>query len=202
MAIGVERVPVGIRLPSAMPRMVRVHQRFPRPRLDDIPAAVRTELRRLDLRTRLRPRARIAVTAGSRGIRDIVPILRTVVDELRTAGADPLLIAAMGSHGGGTDEGQRRLLEHLGITPAAVGAPLSTSMDTVELGRTPSGFVVYCDRVAAGCDGILAVSRIKPHTGFSHPFGSGVMKMLGVGLGKAPGAAQIHQHHERQDYYA
>jgi hypothetical protein len=193
LAIGVERIPAGIRVPSAMPRMVRVHQRFPRPRLDDVPAAVRAEMRRLDLRARVRPRARIAVTAGSRGIRDIVPVLRTVVDELRTAGADPLLIAAMGSHGGGTDEGQRRLLEHLGISPATVGAPLSTSMDTVELGRTPSGFVAYCDRVAAGCDGILAVSRIKPHTGFSHPFGSGVMKMLGVGLGKAPGAAQIHQ---------
>ncbi|HEX9246540.1 MAG TPA: hypothetical protein VGA35_10300, partial [bacterium] len=97
MAIGVERIPAGIRVPSAMPRMVRVHQRFPRPRLDDVPAAVRAEMRRLDLRTRVRPRARIAVTAGSRGIRDIVPVLRTVVDELRTAGADPLLIAAMGS---------------------------------------------------------------------------------------------------------
>src|SRR5207302_1876802 len=111
LAIGDERIPAGIRVPSAMPRMVRVHQRFPRPRLDDVPAAVRAEMRRLDLRTRVRPRARIAVTAGSRGIRD----------------------------------------------------------------------------------GILVVSRIKPHTGFSHPFGSGVMKMLGVGLGKAPGAAQIHQ---------
>ncbi len=173
--------------------MARVRQRFPRPRVEDVPAAVRAELRRLALGARIRPGGRIAVTAGSRGIQDIVPILRAVVGEVRAVGGDPLLVAAMGSHGGGTDEGQRRLLQHLGITPESVGAPLVTSMETVELGRTPSGLVAYCDRNAAACDAILAVSRIKPHTGFSQPFGSGVMKMLGVGLGKAPGAAQIHQ---------
>ncbi len=173
--------------------MAPVQQRFPRPRVEDIPSTVREELRRLNLAARIRPGSRIAVTAGSRGIRDIVPILRAAVESLREAGAEPLLVAAMGSHGGGTEEGQRRLLEHLGITPASIGAPLATSMETVELGRTPSGFVAYCDRNAVGCDGILAVSRLKPHTGFSTPFGSGLMKMLGVGLGKAPGAAQIHQ---------
>ena len=193
MVIGVERIPAGVSVPNAVPPMARVHQRFRRPRLDDIPPAVRAELRRLDLRTRIRPGARIAVTAGSRGIRDIVPILHTVVEEVRKAGGEPLLVGAMGSHGGGTEEGQRRLLAHLGITAEAVGAPLSTSMETVALGRTPRGFVAYCDRVAAGCDGILAVNRVKPHTGFGQPFGSGLMKMLGVGLGKAPGATQIHQ---------
>lgn len=170
-----------------------MHQRFPRPRLEDVPAAVRAELRSLALAERIRPGARIAITAGSRGIRDIVAILRAIVEEVRAAGGDPLIVAAMGTHGGGTDEGQRRLLQHLGVTPESVGAPLATSMETVELGRTPGGFVAYCDRNAAACDGIVAVNRIKPHTGFSRPFGSGVMKMLGVGLGKAPGAAQIHQ---------
>jgi hypothetical protein len=193
MVIGVERIPAGVGVPSVLPRMVRVTQRFRRPRVEDVPAGVRAELRRLDLRARIRPGARIAITAGSRGIRDSVPILQAAVDEVRAAGGDPLLIAAMGSHGGGTAEGQRQLLAHLGMTPESMGAPLVTSMETVELGRTPRGFVAYCDRVAAGCDGILAVNRIKPHTGFSRPFGSGLMKMLAVGLGKAAGAAQIHQ---------
>jgi hypothetical protein len=193
MPIGVERVPAGVVLPAALPRMARVRQRFPRPRIDDVPAAVRGALRGLPLSGRLRAGSRVAITAGSRGIRDIVPVLRTVAAEIRAAGGEPLLVGAMGSHGGGTEEGQRRLLAHLGVTPEAVGAPLSTSMETVELGRTPGGLVAYCDRVAASCDGILVVNRIKPHTGFSHPFGSGLMKMLGVGLGKAPGATQIHR---------
>jgi Domain of unknown function (DUF362) len=193
MSVGVAQIPSGVRVPTTIPRMSRVHQRFPRPRVDDVAAAVRAELGRLDLRARVRTGGRIAVTAGSRGIRDIVPILRAVVEVVGEAGAEPLLVAAMGSHGGGTEEGQRRLLEHLGVTPQSVGAPIATSMETVELGRTPSGFVAYCDRHAAACDGILVVNRLKPHTAFGAPFGSGLMKMLGVGLGKAPGATQIHQ---------
>ena len=193
MSVGVEQIPSGVRVPHTVPRMARVHQRFPRPRVADVAATVRTELDRLDLRIRIRPGSRIAVTAGSRGIRDIVPILRAAVDVLREAGAEPLLVAAMGSHGGGTEEGQRRLLQHLGVTAESIGAALATSMETVELGRTPNGFVAYCDRNAAACDGILAVNRLKPHTAFGTPFGSGLMKMLGVGLGKAAGATQIHQ---------
>jgi hypothetical protein len=193
MSVGVEHIPSGVRVPKTVPRMARVHQQFPRPRVEDVPAAVRAELGRLDLRARIRPGSRVAVTAGSRGIRDIVPILRAAVEALRDAGAEPLVVAAMGSHGGGTEEGQRRMLRHLGVTPESIGAPLATSMETVELGRTSNGFVAYCDCNAAACDGILAVNRLKPHTAFGTPFGSGLMKMLGVGLGKAPGATQIHQ---------
>ena len=193
MVIGIERIPAGISLPAALPRMVRVHQQFPRPRVDDVAGAVRTALRRLDLASRVRPGARVAITAGSRGIRDLAAILRGIVDDVRRLGGEPVLVAAMGSHGGGTEDGQRRLLAHLGITPEAMGAPVSSSMEAVEVGRTPGGHVTYCDRVAASCDGILVVNRIKPHTGFSSPFGSGLMKMLGVGLGKAAGASQIHR---------
>ena len=99
----------------------------------------------------------------------------------------------MGSHGGATSEGQRKLLAHLGITEETIGAPILTDMDVVELGRTPSGLIAYCDRNAAECDGILVINRVKPHTGFAEPFGSGLLKMLAVGLGKVPGAAQIHR---------
>jgi len=176
---------------SAFPKMAPIRVTFPRPRVTDVRAAVCTQLDGLrlpDLRGR-----RVAVTAGSRGIRDIVPVLSAVVAWLRERGADPVLVAAMGSHGGATSDGQRALLAHLGITPASVGAPLLTDMEAVELGRTPDGLVAYCDRNAASCDGILVVNRIKPHTAFAEPFGSGLLKMLAVGLGKAPGAAQIHR---------
>jgi hypothetical protein len=171
--------------------MARAHVTFPRPRISDVPAAVRRELETLPLPP-LRGR-RVAVTAGSRGIRDIVPILAATVAWVRGHGGDPVLVAAMGSHGGGTEEGQRRVLAHLGITAESVGAPLMTSMDTVELGRTPRGLIAHCDRNAAACDGILVVNRVKPHTAFADPFGSGLLKMIAVGLGKAPAAAQIHR---------
>lgn len=177
--------------PSAYPKMARVEVTFPRPHLEQLEVAVRNELARVPL-PNLTGR-RVIVTAGSRGIRDIVPILAATVSGLRARGAQVEVVAAMGSHGGGTAEGQSRLLGHLGITPESVGAPIVASMEVVELGRTGSGLVAYCDRHAAASDGILVVNRIKPHTAFAEPFGSGLLKMVAVGLGKAPGAAQIHR---------
>ena len=172
--------------------MHAVVRRLPRPRVPDPERATGEALATLGLEARVRGR-RVAVTAGSRGIHDIVAVLRGAVAHLRRCGAEPIIVAAMGSHGGGTSEGQRRVLTHLGVTEAAVGAAISTAMETEVVGRTPQGLGAYCDRVAAGCDGILVVNRIKPHTAFSEPFGSGLMKMLGVGLGKVEGASQIHR---------
>jgi hypothetical protein len=177
--------------------MHAVTRRLPRPRVADPEQATASALAALDIDGRVRGR-RIAVTAGSRGIRDIVAVLRGAIAHLRRCDADPVVVAAMGSHGGGTREGQRRVLTHLGITEAAVGAPISTAMEAEVLGHIPwphdpRGLVVYCDRVAAACDGVLVVNRIKPHTAFAEPFGSGLMKMLAVGLGKVEGAAQIHR---------
>ena len=172
--------------------MHAVVRRLPRPHVADPERSTGEALATLGLEARVRGR-RVAVTAGSRGIHDIVAVLRGAVAHLRRCGAEPIIVAAMGSHGGGTSEGQRRVLTHLGVTEAAVGAAISTAMETEVVGRTPQGLGAYCDRVAAGCDGILVVNRIKPHTAFSEPFGSGLMKMLGVGLGKVEGASQIHR---------
>ncbi|MDQ7848709.1 MAG: lactate racemase domain-containing protein [Armatimonadota bacterium] len=174
----------------ALPPLVEVEQTFPRPRLADVAEAVREGLR--PLMAALRGR-RIAVTAGSRGIRDIVPALQGAVQAIRDAGAEPVVLAAMGSHGGGTAEGQLRVLTHLGITAQALGAPVISSMEVVELGRTPGGYTVYLDRRAAECHGVIVLNRIKPHTAFIDRFGSGLLKMLAIGLGKAPGAAQAHR---------
>ncbi len=174
------------------PAMHPVRQDLSGPRIDDVEAATHRALARLELARRVGGK-RIALTAGSRGIAQIASVLRAAVDHLRACGADPLVVGAMGSHGGGTSEGQRRLLAHLGITEETVGAPISTQMQTQVIGHTPGGLPVFCDRVAAGCEGILVINRIKPHTIFFEPFGSGLMKMLGVGLGKVEGARQIHR---------
>jgi hypothetical protein len=177
--------------PERLPRLARVRVTFPRPRVHDIAREVNSQLDTLGLPI-LRGK-RVAVTAGSRGIRDIVSVLAAAVSWLRERGAEPLVVAAMGSHGGATSEGQRSVLVHLGITESSVGAPIHSEMEVAELARTAGGLTAYCDRAAAACDAILVINRVKPHTGFAEPFGSGLMKMLAVGLGKAPGAAQIHR---------
>ena len=136
--------------------------------------------------------ASVAVTAGSREIRSIVLILRSVVAELRKRGALPFLIPAMGSHGGATSQGQREILEHYGITEASIGCPIRATMETVVLGTAPNGLSVHLDRYAYEADCIFPVGRIKPHTDFHGKYESGLVKMLAIGCGKQAGAHACH----------
>ncbi|MEU4190474.1 DUF2088 domain-containing protein [Kribbella sp. NPDC026611] len=144
------------------------------------------------LRGRIQPGARIAVTAGSRGIRDLVPVVRAAVDWLRAAGAAPFVTPAMGSHGGATADGQVEMLEGLGITPESVGCPIEATMETVVVGKLDDGTQIHHDKLAADADGILLVNRVKPHTDFRGPIESGVAKILAIGLGNHVGAASLH----------
>ena len=134
----------------------------------------------------------VAVGGGSRGLTQRVDLLRGTIEGLRELGAEPFVVPAMGSHGGGTADGQIEMLVSLGMTPETVGAEIRATMETVEVARTPSGMPIYLDRFAAAADRILPVNRIKPHTCFKGPIESGCTKMAVVGFGKQPGAAQIH----------
>jgi hypothetical protein len=175
------------------PRMVRIRQHFERPQAADVPAAVASALEPLDLSRRIKPGQTVALTAGSRGIANIPLILRSTASFLKKLGAKPFLIPAMGSHGGGTAEGQRRILESYGITEEFVGVPLRASMETVQVGVTAEGYPVLLDRIASESDHIGVVARIKPHTGFHGPLESGLMKMMMIGLGKHAGALLYHR---------
>ena len=176
-----------------LPRMIPIRVRMECPKLDDLQGAVVAELARIGAAKLVKPGERIAVTAGSRGIWHIDVILKSVIDALKAAGAKPFIVPAMGSHAGGTAEGQKAFIAGYGVTEAAMGAPVVSSMDTVTLGVTESGVHGWCDRNAFEADGIVVVNRVKPHTGFSSTLGSGLMKMLAIGLGKRQGAEHVHQ---------
>ncbi len=175
------------------PRFVRIRQEFDRPRVADIPAGVRSTLESLGLERKIRPGQTVALTAGSRGIANIPLILRTVVQFLKHLGARPFIVPAMGSHGGATADGQRQLLESYGITEAALGAPIRSSMEVRPLGATDEGFPVVLDRCAAEADHIGVIGRVKPHTGFHGAIESGLLKMMMIGLGKHAGALAYHR---------
>jgi hypothetical protein len=170
------------------------------PAIDDVTAAARAGLAPVLARAGLAAGARVAVTAGSRGIARIGEILRGACDGVRDTGAAPFLIAAMGSHGGGTGPGQRAMLAHLGITEASTGAPIESEMDVVDIARTEHGIDVVCDARAALADAIVVVARVKPHTDFSGTIESGLLKMTAIGLGKAIGAARYHAAFARWGY--
>src|SRR5579884_43052 len=174
------------------PRMacLRYTQPTPPP-IWDVGPRVREDLQRSGMLSGIRPGARIAIAAGSRGIAQLPAIVHAVVASVREAGGDPFIVPAMGSHGGATAEGQREVLAHLGVTEESAGAPIESCMETVEVGRTPDGTPVYADKPAAASDGIMLV-RIKPHTAFRGEYESGLAKMIAIGLGKQVGAAATH----------
>jgi hypothetical protein len=147
----------------ALPRMVRVRQTFPRPRVEDIPRTVAEALARASLPVKRGDT--VAVGAGSRGIANIDVIVKATVRYLLDAGARPFVFPAMGSHGGGTAEGQLDVLAHYGITEATMGCPLRATMDVVQVGEA-LGLPVWLDRYAAEADWIGLVNRVKPHTDF------------------------------------
>jgi hypothetical protein len=132
------------------------------------------------------------ITAGSRGIANIAVITAAVVEAVRRQGAEPFVVAAMGSHGGGADAGQRAVLDGYGITEAHIGCPISSTMETICLGETIDGLPVYFDRAAYESDGIIVLNRVKPHSSLTGELGSGLMKMAAIGLGKHRGADTIH----------
>src|SRR5205085_8319222 len=129
---------------------------------------------------------------GSRGIKNYLTLAKATIDALKELGANPFVVAAMGSHGGANAKGQRELLASYDIDEAHLGVPVVTDMDAVQIGTNSWGQPVWWDRNALAADGVVTVSRVKPHTDFRGRFESGVLKMLVIGLGKRSGADQHH----------
>ncbi|MGI9048617.1 MAG: lactate racemase domain-containing protein [Rubrobacteraceae bacterium] len=174
------------------PKLVRVRQEFPRPRVESVEEALREQCAREEISSRIEQGMEVAITAGSRGISGINVIIRSLVDMLKDAGAKPFIVPAMGSHGGATAEGQIEILESLGVTEEFCGAPIQSSMEVVELGETERGVTVYMDRNASEADGVVVVGRIKLHTDFRSDLESGLLKMASIGLGKHAQALALH----------
>ena len=174
--------------------MCRVKQLFDKGRIepDAIPAAVEAELSRPHLNDPVKPGMRIAITCGSRGVANIPLITRAIASFVKSRGAQPFVVPAMGSHGGATAEGQRALLEGYGVTEDSIGCPIVSSMETVVIGTSDEGHHVRIDKNAAEADGIIVAGRIKPHTDFHGTHESGLMKMMTIGLGKREGADICH----------
>ena len=175
------------------PTLARVRQSIPQPKVADVAGTVRRLILESRLRERVPAGGRVAVGVGSRGITCIATVARAAVDAIAEIGFRPFIVAAMGSHGGATADGQRELLAGYGITPEAMGVEVLTDMDTVVIGTSPVGLPIYFDKNAHGADGIVLLNRVKPHTDFVSSHESGVLKMLVIGLGKRDGASQIHK---------
>jgi hypothetical protein len=175
------------------PKIFRLRQRFDAECIKDIPAEVHRQLAGLKLDEIVQSGQSVAITAGSRGIANIAEITRAMVEHFKNLGTMPFIVPAMGSHGGGTADGQRQVIESYGITESFVGCPIRSSMETVEVCRSDDGFPVHFDRLAFQADHVVVCNRIKPHSGFNGPIESGLMKMMLIGLGNCIGAKIYHR---------
>jgi Lactate racemase N-terminal domain len=129
---------------------------------------------------------------GSRGIANLHEIVSAVIRILRQTGAEPFIVPAMGSHGGATPDGQTQVLAEYGITLGSMSVPIDAQMDARQIATSENGVDVYFSEAALAADRIVVINRIKPHTDFSGSIGSGLMKMIAIGLGKQRGAATCH----------
>jgi hypothetical protein len=166
----------------------RVHQRLVSNPLAEVAAEVH---RQLDSLEKEPPQGEVAITAGSRGIDNLAAITRAAGEWLRAHGATPFLAPCMGSHNGATAEGQRAMIEALGLTEEATGMPIRASMEVVKIGEVATG-EVWMDRHCHESAGVLVLNRVKLHTCFSGPVQSGLTKMMVVGMGKINSAETFH----------
>ncbi len=196
-----ERVITNLLKDVKIPKMVLVHQKFKRPKIEteNIAPTIISQFEEDKFNSRIKPGMNICITCGSRGISNIPLIIKTISDFCKSKGANPFVVPAMGSHGGATAEGQLEILKSLGVTEESVGCPIKSSMETVVVGHTvvgdirPEEIEVRIDKNAAEADGIILCGRIKAHTAFRGEYESGLMKMMTIGLGKQQGAESCHK---------
>lgn len=183
-----------------LPELHQVKQIFDRAALKEIEGTLKKELEKKYIKAKIHPGMKVAVAVGSRGIKNLYLIVKTVVDEILARGAEPFIVSAMGSHGNGTEEGQREILASYGITEENLGVRVVTTVDVSYLGMTESGKKIYFDKAAMEADAIIPINRVKLHTDFVGELQSGLCKMLVIGLGNQIGCSAIHE--ENPDDFA
>lgn len=175
-----------------IPACSRLRYTAPLPSIGNVNDEVRRIWSASKTLSRIQAGQRIAVAVGSRGIANHAALVRGTIEAIQSRRGDPFIVAAMGSHGGGTSDGQHRLLADYGITESAMGVPIRCDMDVDLIGVNALGRPVYWDRNALAADGVVTVGRVKPHTDFRGHYESGIVKMMVVGLGKRIGADAMH----------
>jgi len=176
-----------------LPKIFKIRQKIDAPRIQNIEERVAGLLNDFELSKKVKKGERIALTAGSRGIKDKPKVLKTIIGRLKDLGSSPFVVPCMGSHGGATAEGQVEVLESLGITEKSVGAPIVSSMEVEEIGRTKFGTPVLISKDLLKADKIVVINRIKPHTDFKGEIESGLLKMMVIGMGKHQGSLMVHR---------
>ncbi|VAX38789.1 Iron-sulfur cluster-binding protein [hydrothermal vent metagenome] len=177
----------------SFPQMIRLRQHFDAPQVADVPYEVEQQLSVLQMQKKVNVGETVAITVGSRGIANIPVIIKSICNHFKRIKAKPFIVPAMGSHGGGTTDGQLAILKDYGITEETMQVPVRATMQTEIVGKTPQGIPVHIDQYACQADHVFICNRVKPHTAFVGEIESGLHKMMLIGLGKHTGATLYHR---------
>jgi len=173
--------------------MIQIKQKFESPVLNHIARRVASQIKSLELEKRVNKGQTVAVACSSRGIANYSKIVSATIQSLQKIDLIPFIVPAMGSHGAASAEGQKKILEHQGISQEVLGVPIRSSLDTVQIGKTKNNIPIFLDKIALTADYIVPINRIKSHTDFAYEIESGLMKLMVIGLGKQKGASIYHQ---------
>lgn len=177
-------------------KLAKIKQLFPHQTLSSPTEQLLTLLKSKKFNSAVSGRKKFAIAVGSRGISNIAMLVREIVSYLNDAGYEPFIVPAMGSHGYATEDGQKMVLEKLGVDEDTIGTKIISSMDVISTGQVNLDgrqYPAYVDRIAwEQADGIILINRIKSHTDFFSKYESGLVKMSTVGLGNHAGAQQVH----------
>jgi hypothetical protein len=184
---------MGINRQFQFPEMAFVRQPLFSSAINDVPGTVSVSFESISHLRSSRPDETVAVAIGSRNINDLNVVTRQTIRFLKDKGFKPFIVPAMGSHGGATPEGQKKILERFGVTETAMNAPIQADMAVESAGALPSGLKLFISAPALAADHIVLINRVKRHTKFRAGIESGLCKMMTIGLGKDKGAAEFHR---------
>ncbi len=176
-----------------LPLMVKIRQTFNVDFIPDVEKETRSIINKSGLLKNIKKNSRVGIGVGSRGIANLFQVVYAVCQAIKETGAHPFIFPAMGSHGGGTSQGQKEVLNSLGISENSLHVEILSDANGVLVGETGDGIPVYVDRYALEADYVVLINRIKSHTKFKGPIESGIAKMLALGVGKIEGARAGHQ---------
>ena len=175
-----------------IPKFVKVNYNVKQSSIKNPADEVKRVMEKRNLLADIKEGDSVCIACGSREIANLAVIVKSIVEEVKRQGGKPFIIPAMGSHGGAEAKGQEEILLGYGLNEEYIKAPIKSSMETVDVGYTKTGYLVQIDKYASQADWIIPVGRIKPHTAFHGKIESGLMKMLVIGMGKQYGASICH----------
>ncbi|MBD3195308.1 MAG: DUF2088 domain-containing protein [Candidatus Lokiarchaeota archaeon] len=176
-----------------LPKIRCIEQEILTPHIKNLESVLRDKIQKFQLKDLINQGDNVALTASSRGIKDQYLILKFLVKYIKDLNANPFIIPAMGSHGGGTAQGQLTILEEYGITEQTMECPIKSSMEVISIGQNEFGTPIFVDNFVAQADKIILLNKIKTHSKFVGNVESGLSKMLLIGLGKHHGAKIYHR---------